>query len=74
MVPFFKARPFLGLLTGMLVFSAMHAHLLVREEPCTLPEGASTMLSRMVFYSLLAGLFAKSLIEKLKALFDQIFG
>ena len=74
MAPFFRKRPFLGLFTGILVFSAMHAHVLLRDEPGTTPELTGAALYRMVFYSLLAGLFAKSLIEKLKVLFDKVFG
>ena len=71
MVPFFVARPFLGLLTGLLVFSASRTEFLLRHESCP-SEPAS--LHELVFYSLLAGLFAKTLIEKLKALFDKLFG
>jgi hypothetical protein len=71
MVPFFVARPFLGLLTGLLVFSASRTKFLLRHESCP-TEPAS--VHELVFYSLLAGLFAKTLIEKLKALFDKLFG
>jgi len=71
MVPFFVARPFLGLLTGLLVFSASRTEFLLRHESC---PSQPTSLHELVFYSLLAGLFAKTLIEKLKALFDKLFG
>jgi len=74
MAPFFRKRPFLGLFTGILVFSAMHAHVFLRDEGCPVPDPGGAALNRMVFYSLLAGLFAKSLIEKLKVLFDKVFG
>jgi hypothetical protein len=74
MAPFFRKRPFLGLFTGILVFSAMHAHLLLKDECPTAADPAVDVMNRMVFYSLLAGLFAKSLIEKLKVLFDKVFG
>jgi hypothetical protein len=69
MVPFFLGRPLLGLLVGMLVFAASQGKLLFRVDCQDEPS-----LYRMVFYSLLAGLFAKSLIERLKAVFDKIFG
>jgi len=71
LVPFFVARPFLGLLTGLLVFSASQTHFLLKHESCP-TEPVS--LHELVFYSLLAGLFAKTLIEKLKALFEKLFG
>jgi hypothetical protein len=72
MAPFLATRPVLGCLTGLLVFSACRAHFLIKGDSSN--SANPTSLSELVFYSLLAGLFAKTLIEKLKALFDKLFG
>jgi hypothetical protein len=70
-VPFFLGRPLLGFLVGLLVYTAGMAEVLFKPEGTTDPAKS---VYRLVFYSLLAGLFAKSLIEKLKAIFDYVFG
>lgn len=67
MVPFFVGRPFLGIGTGVLVFFASGAGQLIKLEGQPEPN-------KIAFLSLLAGIFAKSLIDKLKALFDYLFG
>lgn len=66
MATFFLYRPIFGVLAGLLVYFGMQAKYFGDtgiEDP-----------SKVVFWSLLSGLFVKSLIEKLKDLFDSFVG
>lgn len=64
---FFLMRPLLGILAGFIIYFGFsiisHAQVSGAEESHTL-----------IFWSLIAGLFAKSLIQKLKDLFDNLIG
>lgn len=67
MTYFFVARPYLGASVGLLVFvGGVSGFLLNVGNP---PD-----LYKLTFLSLLAGLFAKTLLEKLKNVFDYLFG
>lgn len=66
MSTFFLYRPIFGIIAGLLVFFGVQTgyfgSMTVNEE------------AKVIFYSLLSGLFVKSLLEKLKDLFDSLVG
>lgn len=67
MIPFFFARPCLGAAVGLLVFAGSLSNYLAKfENP---PD-----LFKLTFLAILGGLFAKTLLEKLKDIFDHLFG
>ena len=66
MATFFLYRPIFGILAGLLVFFGMQAKYFGNT-------GIEDQ-SKVIFWSLLSGLFVKSLIEKLKDLFDSFVG
>jgi hypothetical protein len=65
--PFLAARPALGASVGLIVLVGAQAGVF------SVAATAGT-LDRAAFWSFLAGLFAKTLIEKLKTTFDQLVG
>ena len=67
MTYFFLARPYLGASVGLLVFVGVASGILIKV-------GSPSDLYKLTFLSLLAGLFAKTLLEKLKNVFDNLFG
>ena len=71
MVPFFIVRPFLGSAMGLLVYVGLTGGYLIAVE-----NAGDATFSRqgLLFFSFLAGLFAKTFIEKLRAMFDTLFG
>lgn len=66
MATFFMGRPLLGIVAGLIVFFGFS---IVFEKSENTFEKTS-----LIFWSILAGLFAKSLIAKLKDLFDNLIG
>jgi len=82
MAPFFCFRPFLGIISGLIVYyggdflglkieDSTNDKLLTPEELQLLKEEAFRVV---IFFSLLSGLFAKTLIEILKGMFKSFFG
>jgi hypothetical protein len=71
MVPFFLIRPFLGSAMGLLVYAGLTAGYLIAVLN---PADASFSSEGLFFLSFLGGLFAKTLIEKLREMFDTLFG
>lgn len=67
MTYFFLGRPYLGASVGLLVFVGAVSGFLINV-------GSPPDLYKLTFLSLLAGLFAKTLLEKLKNVFDNLFG
>lgn len=67
MAPFLATRPVLGAATGLVV-------LLGSQADVFSVAGTGGTLERVAFWAFLAGLFAKTLIEKLKTTFDQLVG
>lgn len=65
MVTFFLFRPVFGILAGLLVYFGLQTKY-VGDGTLAIPN--------VIFWSLLCGLFVKSLIEKLKNLFDNFVG
>jgi hypothetical protein len=63
---FFLYRPTLGIIGGLLIYYGMQAKFFA--------ETGIEDQSKVIFLSLLSGLFVKSLIEKLKDLFDNLLG
>ena len=66
MATFFLYRPILGIIGGLLIYFGMQAKIFGEKGVENQPE--------VIFWSLLAGLFVKSLLEKLKDLFDNLIG
>ncbi len=66
MSTFFLYRPIFGILAGLLMFFGMQAKYFGDMD--------FEDQSKVIFWSLLSGLFVKSLIEKLKNLFDSFVG
>lgn len=66
MATFFLYRPTFGIIGGLLIYFGMQSKYFgdtgVEDQ------------SKVIFWSLLSGLFVKSLIEKLKDLFDSLVG
>jgi hypothetical protein len=71
MVPFFMVRPFLGSAMGLLVYAGVTGGYLIAVENA---QAATFSRQGLLFFSFLAGLFAKTFIEKLRAMFDTFFG
>jgi hypothetical protein len=66
MATFFLFRPTFGVIGGLLIYFGMQSKYFGDtgiEDP-----------SKVIFWSLLSGLFVKSLLEKLKDLFDSLVG
>jgi len=87
MATFFIFRPFLGIIGGLIVYYGGDLLNLVLETKDTIVEPTTSItlevrqrttelenFKRIIFYSLLAGLFAKTLIEILKGVFKSFFG
>ena len=70
MVPFFMIRPFLGAAMGLLIYAGITGGYLIAIE-----NAGNATFSRpgLLFFSFLAGLFAKTFIEKLRAMFATMF-
>jgi hypothetical protein len=73
MIPFFYLRPFLGAAMGVLAYAGLVAGLLFATGS-TGSAGFAVRPESVLFAAGVAGLFAKTLIEKLKNSFDQIVG
>ena len=71
MVPGFVARPLLGAAVGYLIYLAVVGGFWIVISPSGEVEFRPLGLA---FLALLGGLFAKTLLEKLKGVFDNIFG
>lgn len=71
MVPFFLVRPFLGSAMGLLVYAGLTSGYLIAVENA---QDATFSRQGLLFFSFLGGLFAKTFIEKLRAMFDTFFG
>lgn len=71
MVAFFVVRPFLGAAMGLLIYAGVTSGYLIAVE-----DAASVTFSRngLLFFSFLAGLFAKTFVEKLRVTFDTLAG
>ena len=79
MIPFFYLRPFLGAGMGVLAHAGLVASLLfttgtVSASSATGSPIAAVRPESVLFAAVVAGLFAKTLIEKLKDWFDEIVG
>ena len=68
MAPYFLFRPFLGIIGGLIVYYG--SDFLITPEDINKGINFKTL----IFFSLLAGLFAKTMIEILKGIFKAIFG
>lgn len=66
MATFFLYRPVFGIIAGLLIFFGIEAEYFGNIN--------STEEAKVVFLSIISGLFIKSLIEKLKDLFDNLIG
>ncbi len=71
MVPFFIIRPFLGSAMGLLVYVGLSGGYLIAVKDAK-PDSFSP--EGLLFLALLGGLFAKTFIEKLRSMFDTLFG
>ena len=71
MIPFFMVRPFLGSAMGLLVYAG-----LTSGYPIAIQNAGQQSFSPpgLFFLAFLGGLFAKTFIEKLRAMFDTLFG
>jgi small-conductance mechanosensitive channel len=65
MVTFFLFRPVFGILAGLLVYFGLQTKY-IGDGTLTIPN--------VIFWSLLCGLFVKTLIDKLKSLFESFVG
>lgn len=75
MVPGFLARPFLGASVGFLVYLAVVGGFWIVISPNSSPNsGPEFRPHGLAFLALLGGLFAETFLEKLKGVFDTIFG
>lgn len=61
--PWFSARPLLGAFAGLVVYAGSGVLGLPHDD-----------VPRVAFVALLAGLFAKTLIARLKVIFDTLLG
>jgi len=73
MIPFFYLRPFLGAGMGVLAYAGLVAGLLFTTGS-TGSASADVRPESVLFAGVIAGLFAKTLIEKLKSSFDHFLG
>lgn len=71
MVPFFLVRPFLGSAMGLLVYVGLTGGYLIAVQNA---QGSTFSPEGLLFLALLGGLFAKTFLEKLRAMFDTLFG
>ena len=74
---FFRLRPLLGLFTGIVVcYGFEHLFQVESEQANGVLNFASEKLTinKITFWSLLAGLFAKTLVERLRGLFKSLIG
>ena len=71
MVPLFMVRPFLGSAMGLLVYVGLTGGYLIAVQNA---QGAAFSREGLLFLAFLGGLFAKTFIEKLRAMFDTLFG
>jgi hypothetical protein len=71
MVPFFIVRPFLGSAMGLLVYVGLTGGYLIAVQNA---EQATFSPQGLLFLAFLGGLFAKTFIEKLRTMFDTLFG
>jgi len=70
MIPYLLARPFLGGATGLVAYAGVVGGFLVAtaKEPATFsPEG-------ILFFALLAGLFAKTFLHRMDIVFKTLLG
>jgi hypothetical protein len=71
MIPAFLVRPFLGTAMGFFVYVGIGSGFLI----ATNNSGENNFsVEGLVFLSLLGGLFAKTLLERMKDIFKAIFG
>ncbi|MDH7448333.1 hypothetical protein [Aquimarina sp. 2201CG14-23] len=68
MSTFFAIRPILGILSGFIIYYGFQIIGVFKYRTEEFDE------SNVIFWSLLAGLFAKSMIEKLKDVFKNLIG
>jgi len=66
MATFFLFRPFFGILAGLIIYFGMQAKLL--------GDTGISDPAKVIFWSLLSGLFIKTLMEKLKDVFENLVG
>lgn len=71
MVPFFVVRPFLGSAMGLVVYAGITGGYLIAAQN---PDKATFSREGLLFLAFLGGLFAKTFMEKLRAMFDALFG
>lgn len=71
MAPFFAVRPFLGSAVGFLAYVGIVGGYLIAVKNRGKEDFSQEAL---LFLTFLAGLFAKTFIEKLRAMFDTLFG
>ena len=71
MVPWFIVRPFLGSAMGLLVYVGLTGGYLIAVQNA---QGATFSREALLFLAFLGGLFAKTFIEKLRAMFETLFG
>jgi hypothetical protein len=69
LLPLFIIRPFLGAAMGFVVFAGVKSEWLIKTE-----QGKEFPLYRFLFLAILSGLFAKTLLDKLKDLFKALVG
>jgi hypothetical protein len=71
MIPFFFVRPFLGSAMGLLVYVGLTGGYLIAVQNA---DGVTFSPEGLLFLAFLGGLFAKTFLEKLRAVFDTLFG
>ena len=72
MAPFFLIRPVLGGALGVVVYAGIRSGLLFAQKNGT--DDAQLSMHALAFYATLAGLFAKTLLERLKDMFKAFVG
>jgi hypothetical protein len=72
MAPFFLIRPVLGGALGVVVYAGIRSGLLFAQKNGT--DDAQLNMHALAFYATLAGLFAKTLLERLKDMFKAFVG
>ena len=71
MAPFFIIRPFLGSAMGLLVYVGLTGGYLIAVQNA---QGVTFSREGLLFLAFVGGLFAKTFLEKLRAMFDTLFG
>jgi hypothetical protein len=71
MLPFFIIRPFLGAAMGLLIYAGVTGGYLIAVENA---QNVTFSRQALLFFSFLGGLSAKTFIEKLRGMFDTLFG